>query len=413
MTSTPIAPPSAPHPSGQRGRTGSEALRVARAELRRQFRIAPRSTWMAAVVFPFLTIWVLYALPRLKAPQNLQLFHAAYSIQRVEEVPGSGSTEGRGQEVPPDLAAWIEALKGQPYFALHASNDARRAFEEGAVELAVLMAPERSETTQPASDGVARTAGSEPEARWTLTVLRHHDFFSSLFVDHVQRLEREGTGHPRARDTQSDKPSGNSILRTSDRMTRLRQDKDSEGRAGLLQTAPFLLLGFAWFFLTVGATEGFVVEREKRTLEPLLSTPVSREGLAWGRILSSVVQAAMPMCSASLAFVSIGLSPWIFSVVILLVLLSVPVGALLFWLFRDLEQAMVAGWRTGGVFMVGFPLLILADDLVGTLSPLYPVSRALEQAPPAVFLLSWGGVALGLILTCIPLVRRVARDWTV
>ena len=186
----------------------------------------------------------------------------------------------------------------------------------------------------------------------------------------------------------------------------------------LLSTSPwgfivFLLLGFAWFFLTVGATEGFVVEREKRTLEPLLSVSISREGLAWGRILSSVIQAAMPMCSASLAFVSIGLSPWIFSVVLLLVLLCIPVGALLFWLFRDLEQAVVAGWRTGGVFMVGFPLLILADDLVGTLSPLYPVSRALEQAPPPGFLLGWGVVGVVLTLACIPLVRHVARGWTV
>lgn len=385
-----------------------EIRRVFQAELLRHLRVAPGSTLMATLVFPFVTILALNTLPRVQSAGLFQLQRAVWSLETFE-LPASETHDDHAvpTPLPPPLAPvlglkpppplpplltaedaarpWLDALSQQPFYKLERVSDARAPFERQEVGLALLI-----------KVGVEQAQPRTLE----LEVLRRHDFFSSLFMDQVRKVEQQLLSAERQR------LPGALVSAESQE-----EQVAREGRSGLTQVAPFLLLGFAWFFLTVGATDAFVVERERRTLETLLSAPLSRLGLAWGKVLFVVFQTALPQLSGALAFVVLGFSPWVLSVVALLIALLVPAGVLIFWYYRDLDNSMAVGWRNGLMFMLGFPLLILTDDVIGTLSPLYHLSKALEGPPPAAFFGAWLGVAAALIGLSTLWMPRLARRW--
>lgn len=372
-----------------------EIRQVATAECLRYLRVAPRSTIMATLVFPFLTILAIYLLPQLRSAGAFHLQRAAWSIEQsaVIDDPSLNANAplppavSRAGGLRKSLEPWLKELQQQPLYRLEEVPNARSAFEQREVTLALIFRPEPGETGQGA-------IGVE--------VLRRNDFFSSLFMDRLRTVERKMLS-PEQTHSPGALVSGESKQAAVER----------QGRSGIAQVAPFLLIGFAWFFMTVGAVEAFVVERERRTLEQLLAAPISRLALAWGKILFIVGQSALPQLSGALAFVVLGFSPWVFSVVGLLVTFLVPLGVLAFWYYRDLDSSMAAGWRNGLIFMLGFPLLILTDDVIGTLSPLYHLSKALEGPPPLRFFLGWSLLSLLLSLGAVLWLPRLARRWTV
>jgi hypothetical protein len=347
--------------------------RVFVAELRRHLRMAPGSMLMASVVFPFLTVISLYYLPTVDLKGKVHFQTAAWS------------QEGGTQPVPPAVSQLIDALQLQPWYRLEPSPDARLAFEQKKTDLALLV------------ETGAAVSGPLPVK---FTVLRRNDFFSDLFMDRLEevRAEELRKGLARVPDVL--------VPRDAPKESRARKV-----RAGIVQIAPFMLIGFGWFFMTVGVVEGFVAERERRTLEHLLAASVERISLAWGKILFILFQSAGPQLSAALALIVLGFSPWVLSLSLLILLTLLPLCILSFWLYRDADNSLAAGWRNGLLFMLGFPALILSDDVVGTLSPLYHLGKVMQGTPPLEFytvaFASMGGLALLMSL----LLPRLVRGW--
>lgn len=386
-----------------------ETSQVLKAELLRHLRVSPGSTLMATVVFPFLTIFAIYALPQLKSAGTFHLQRGAYSVTMAlpevdalyppsvpAVVPSVGSMSlavSSPTSMEKELQPWLQALRAQPYYALEAVPDAQASFEQHAVDLALVFR-QRMVPADPST-------GAEAHPQIEATLWRRNDFFSGLFLDHFKQVERKLLSPEQTR-------AAGAMVASETRAAAVVR----AGRSGIVQVAPFLLLGFAWFFMTVGAVEAFVVERERRTLEQLLSAPISRVALAWGKVLAVVTQAALPQLSGALAFVVLGFSPWIFSVVGLLIAMFIPIGVLAFWYYQPLDNAMAAGWRNGLIFMLGFPLIILTDDVVGTLSPLYYLGKALEGPPPMRFVGVWTLLVVVMMALASALMPRLARRWT-
>lgn len=358
---------------------------VLKAELLRHLRVSPGSTLMATIIFPFLTILVIYLLPQVRTAGAFHLQNAAYSVSTSS--PATDPSATTSLDLNQELVPWLEALKTQPYYDLKPVADARAAFEARRVDLALIFQ--------------LKAADAQTPAHIEASLLRRNDFFSGLFLDHFKQVERKLLSPEQTRA----KGAMISAETTAAALTRA-------GRSGIAQVAPFLLLGFAWFFMTVGAVEAFVVERERRTLEQLLSAPISRLALAWGKVLSVVVQASLPQLAGALAFVVLGFSPWIFSVVALVIALMIPAGVLAFGYYQTLDNSMAAGWRNGLIFMLGFPLIILTDDVIGTLSPLYYLGKALEGPPPLRFMLIWGGLVIAFCSLAAAVMPRLARRWS-
>jgi hypothetical protein len=134
--------------------------------------------------------------------------------------------------------------------------------------------------------------------------------------------------------------------------------------------------------------------------------------LAWGKIAFIVAQAATPQIACAVAFLLLGFSPWVLCLTLLTLIALLPATVVCFWYFRDLDSALAAGWRNGLMFILGFPLVILIDDLVGTWSPFYHLSRALSGPPSAAFYGMCLVAASILALLSARWLPAVARRWT-
>jgi len=357
----------------------SEARQVFTAELRRHWAIAPRSLLMATLIFPFLTVLAIYHLPTVDLKGTVHLQHAVYSLQLPEQL------ESQHAEADP-LTSFLEGLQQQPYYRLELVADAAARYRSGGADLALII---RGDSRRP------------NDAPWTVEILRKQDFISELFVDHLKseiaRIEAQTLAHVPIPLIPIKEPS---------------VQQATQARSGLVQVAPFLLLGFAWFFLTAGTVEAFVSERERRTLELLLSAPISKSSVALGKIGFVLLQALGPQLASAAALILVGFSPWVLSLVFLIELALLPATVICFWYFRDLDNSVAAGWRTGLIFMLGFPILILTDDVVGTLSPFYYLGKVLEGPPPPTFFVGCLLLEIPAALLALTLLPKVARGWT-
>ncbi len=391
--------------SGQGGTWwGYGSLRVFRAEFQRHVHTAPISFWLATLIFPFSTVVVLFLLPRLHLDSVAQVLPAGYSVHAPE-------TRGDGPG-PSELSRlFVEALADQPYYRLEPVEDARRAFEAGTVALGVELrwhaGGERPGDENTGADEGGRAGGGPSEARdqggdlLTLTVHRDDDFWSELFLHHALKVAEQPPA-PGGAET------GDVLVPTTTRG----QEEERKARSGIIEAAPFILIGFAWFFLTVGVVETFVVERERRTLEVLLELAIPRETLVLGKLLFVLFQTALAQAATGTGFLVVGFSPWVLTLFLLVMVAAVPFAVLSFRYCRDMEDSTTAGWKNGLIFILGFPLVILGDDIAGRWSPVYQLTRAFDGPPPPIWFLSLLSVACVCAAWSIYRVPALAREWT-
>lgn len=335
----------------------SLTLQVLRAEWRKMWTSHPWSTFNAAVVFPALMLTGMAWLPGADLSAHLHLRQVV-----VEVDPEEGTWAN----------PWLTALQDQPVFDVGVGKDALARFQRGEVAAAVQL---------------RRGEDGEVQAQ----IHRHQDLLSGLLVDRLSHAHEAFT-QPRFVPDHEEKPA-------------------DRGRDHLASLTVFILLGFVWFFVTVGVVESFVVERERRSLEGLLSNAASVEALIRGRLLAICLYAALPQLSCLMALIAAGLSPWVGAVTLVMVGLLFPLALGCFWLLRNMEEALSAGWRTGVIFMLGFPVVIVGSDVLGPLSPLYQIGRAATGSPEPVAL----GIALlglsALNIGCVYLCGPAARRW--
>lgn len=335
----------------------SLTLQIFRAEWRRMWTSHPWSTFNAAVLFPAIMLTVMAWLPGADLSAHLHLRQVIVELSPPEESWAE---------------PWLTALRDQSVFDVVVGQGGLERYHRG--EVAAFVQLSRGE------DGQVRAQ-----------IHRQQDLLSGLLLD---RLTHAHESH------------------TSPTLIPLNQKKPSDvGRDHLASLTVFILLGFVWFFVTVGVVESFVVERERRSLEGLLSHVASVETLLRGRLLAICVYGALPQLSCLGALLGAGLSPWVFLVSLVMIGLLFPLALACFWMLRDMEDALSAGWRTGVIFMLGFPVVIVGSDVLGPLSPLYQIGRAATGSPEPLSL----SLALGSLLVLNGLSLRLcgvaARRW--
>lgn len=335
------------------------------AEARRRWSVHPLSTFTSAVVFPALMMAVLFYLPSVGIQgRSLELRPVAVEVE--------GASPG---EVPAWAAPAVAGLRDQPVYALRIQPGAEAAFEGGEASAAVVL---------------SRGEGGAIRAE----VHRRDDLASQLLVDALAAVDAAGR-LPRlipagGRDAGADAARGNLA------------------RAGL-----FILLGFGWFFVSAGVIERLVSERERRSLECLLSTPVDEGRLVRGRLLELCLHSSLPQLACAAALVGLGFPPSALTVPLLVMAGLYPLALACFTLLQGTEDMVSASWKTGVGFMFAFPLLILISDVLGPLSPFYRISAALT-GPVAweVYLPTLSALAL-LTGACWALTPAAARRWRI
>ncbi len=380
-----------------------ESARVTRAEFLRHTRAAPVSFWLAAVLFPFITVVVLFYVPRLHPAAILHVLPAGYTVREHGLTPDSSRAAFTGR--------LLEALADQPYYRLVPVDDPAAAFSRGTVAVGIELAWTPGDTGISLEDAGSTPPGSLHErlpgpgagsgSVLTILVHRRDDFWSLMFLRHV----RQTASLPPL-------PEGEAARDVLVSLASASQEAQREGRSSLIQAAPFILIGFAWFFLTVAAVEVFVVDRERRTLEVLLTVPIHRVALAGGKLGFVFLEVTLAEAASVAGFLAVGFSPWVLSLLLLVLIATIPACVLSFRYCRDMDDAMSAGWKNGLVFMLGFPMVIIGDDIAGRWSPIYQLSRAFEGPPPAHWyagILAASAIAAAFALSRLP---SVARGWS-
>ncbi len=333
------------------------AWSVCGAELRRHVLMSPFSFLFSTLLFPFLTVSTIYLLPKAHIGGWGSLRQGAIRIE----------VDGRPVETPPAFVEeWISSINNISIYHFVIDPNALERFQAGIYDIALgLQVRSRAEL----SSGARRGAAVAKDAGAVLSVYRRDDFLSSLFLAKLRAWGKESArgdgGHPRVKPAVGSGP---------------RQTRGSVER--LKDIAPFVLIGFAWFFVTAGAIEAFVIEREKRTMELLLATALEAEDIVRGRLAFILLQAAGPQLTAAFALLLAGFSPYLLLFSGLLVLGMIVLSVASFRFTRDSVGAARAGWKTGLIFMLSFPVLIVVDDLSGTLSPFYHLGKAFDGPPP-------------------------------
>lgn len=102
-----------------------EIRRVFQAELLRHLRVAPGSTLMATLVFPFVTILALNTLPRVQSAGLFQLQRAVWSLETFE-LPASETHDDHAvpTPLPPPLAPVLGLKPPPPLPPLLTAEDA-------------------------------------------------------------------------------------------------------------------------------------------------------------------------------------------------------------------------------------------------------------------------------------------------
>lgn len=312
--------------------SGPRVGQVVAAEARRRWSVHPLSTFTSTVVFPALMVASLFYLPR--ADFSHRRFGLRELAVTVEGAPGKGGP-------PPWARAALERLADQPVFTVQVRPDAVGAFEAGQASAAIVLRQDA---------GAVRAE-----------VHRKDDLVSELLTDRLSAPMVEAA-HP----TFVKKGGGDEI--------------GEESRANLARVGLFVLLGFGWFFVSSGIIERLVSERERRSLEVLLASPVEAAVLLRGRLSEITLNALLPQAAASLALLLLGFPATSLMLPLLVALGIYPVALAVFVALKDAPDTQSAGWKVGTVFMFAFPSLILVSDVLGPLSPLYRLGTALTGA---------------------------------